>query len=120
MERELSRRCRRCVRVAEFVTVGAAASSSSSTVRTGNGSGAASAEGDRTPLFAGYVEVLHARNAWLAVRVDIWTIRDTCFRQGANANANANGSNLGNATLINQIMIQYLAVKAGVRIFTSL
>ncbi|KAE9044444.1 hypothetical protein PR002_g2810 [Phytophthora rubi] len=87
MELELSRRCRRIVRVAEFVTVGAAALSGSSAVRTGNGSGAASVAGDRTPLFAGYVEVLHARNAWLAVRVDIWTSRDTCFRQVKAASA---------------------------------
>ncbi|KAG6621306.1 uncharacterized protein IUM83_11129 [Phytophthora cinnamomi] len=68
MERELSRRCRRCVRVAEFVGPAAAAPS---TARTG----------DRAPLFAGFVEVLYARNAWLAARVDIWTSRDTCFRQ---------------------------------------
>ncbi|KAL4118445.1 hypothetical protein PRIC2_010770 [Phytophthora ramorum] len=32
-------------------------------------------------LFAGYVEALYARNAWLAVRVDMWASGSTCFRQ---------------------------------------
>ncbi|ETK82708.1 hypothetical protein L915_11949 [Phytophthora nicotianae] len=74
MERELTRRCRRSVRVAEFVAVDAL-----STIRTG-GDVASSTE-RKTPLFAGYVEVLYARNAWLVARVDIWTSRDVCHRQ---------------------------------------
>ncbi|KAG2765807.1 hypothetical protein PC129_g3922 [Phytophthora cactorum] len=74
MERQLTRRCRRSVRVAEFVTVDAF-----SATRTGGD--AASSADRKTPLFAGYVEVLYARNAWLAVRVDIWMSRDVCHRQ---------------------------------------
>ncbi|KAI9983380.1 hypothetical protein PInf_007400 [Phytophthora infestans] len=69
MELELTRRCRRRVRVAELVAV-----DSFGAIRTGVDS-AASVD-RKTPLFAGYVEALYARNAWLAVRVDIWTSRD--------------------------------------------
>ncbi|GMF64788.1 unnamed protein product [Phytophthora lilii] len=82
MERGLTRRCRRAVRVAEFVAPEAA---DARALRTG-GAAAATLDG-KTPLFAGFVEVLHARNAWLAVRVDIWTSRDACYRQGADAAA---------------------------------
>ncbi|KAG7391393.1 hypothetical protein PHYPSEUDO_004928 [Phytophthora pseudosyringae] len=74
MERELTRRCRRSVRVAEFV-----AADSVCSINTG--SKEAVNAGRETPLFAGYVEALYARNAWLAARVDIWASRDTCYRQ---------------------------------------
>ncbi|KAK1940522.1 hypothetical protein P3T76_007973 [Phytophthora citrophthora] len=74
MERELTRQCRRSVRVAEFVPIEA-----TRTIKTG--SEAAAVSSCKKPLFAGYVEALYARNAWLAVRVDIWTSSDICFRQ---------------------------------------
>ncbi|KAL4167371.1 hypothetical protein KRP22_012857 [Phytophthora ramorum] len=75
MERELARRCGRQVRVAEFVTP-----SAKDTIRTG-GANAAADSRNAPMLFAGYVEALYARNAWLAVRVDMWASGSTCFRQ---------------------------------------
>ncbi|CAH0487310.1 unnamed protein product [Peronospora farinosa] len=73
---ELRRRCRRNVRVAEFVLVDAC----NKTIRT-DGNGAIPSNTKKLTLFAGLVEVLYARNAWLAVRVDIWTSRNICYRQ---------------------------------------
>ncbi|OWZ11171.1 hypothetical protein PHMEG_00015851 [Phytophthora megakarya] len=75
MERELTRRCRRSIRVAEFVTDTFALRA----VRTGGREVSYSER--KMPLFAGFVEVLYARKAWLIVRVDIWTSRDICLRQ---------------------------------------
>eukprot|EP00644_Phytophthora_capsici_P015414 jgi/Phyca11/507074/fgenesh2_kg.PHYCAscaffold_24_\ len=74
MERELTQRCQRSVRVAEFVPMDV-----TRTIKTGSDEAAVSS--CKMPLFAGYVEALYARNAWLAVRVDIWTSSDICFRQ---------------------------------------
>ncbi|KAF1774515.1 hypothetical protein GQ600_9481 [Phytophthora cactorum] len=96
MERELTRRCRRSVRVAEFVTVDAF-----SATRTGGD--AASSADRKTPLFAGYVEVLYARNAWLAVRVDIWMSRDVCHRQGS---ADGGQSRQWTTIIVNAIYLQ--------------
>ncbi|CAI5736944.1 unnamed protein product [Peronospora destructor] len=74
---ELRRRCQRHVRVAEFVVVDAM---SLGPIRT-DSNGAIPPNGNQLTLFAGLVEVLYARNAWLAVRVDIWTSSDICYRQ---------------------------------------
>jgi hypothetical protein len=84
MELELTRRCRRNVAVAEFV---AAHATSSNGTRTGHGLEAAPASAGKAPLFRGVVELLYARNVWLAARTDIWASRGNCFRQGAGKNA---------------------------------
>ncbi|KAL3658176.1 hypothetical protein V7S43_016806 [Phytophthora oleae] len=108
MERELTRRCRRSVRVAEFVPMDA-----TRTIKTGSDEAACSS--CKTPLFAGYVEALYARSAWLAVRVDIWTSSDICFRQVKWANvylqeraeevamSMANGSAMANLQKVEKI-----------------
>lgn len=74
MERELTRRCRHNVRVAEFVALHAI-----STLQTGSNTKASLDH--NLPLFSGYVEILYARTAWLAVRIDIWMHKDACYRQ---------------------------------------
>ncbi|CEG41197.1 uncharacterized protein PHALS_11560 [Plasmopara halstedii] len=74
MERELTRRCRHIVRIAEFVNV-----KTTNTIRTGYD--ARVSLGHTIPLFAGNVEVLYARSVWLAVRIDIWSSNDSCYCQ---------------------------------------
>ncbi|TDH67194.1 hypothetical protein CCR75_004847 [Bremia lactucae] len=74
MERELTRRCGRSVRVAEFV-----AADATSTIWTDED--VTERSFCKMPLFEGYVEVKYARQAWLSARVDIWSLGDACFRQ---------------------------------------